>query len=387
MELLKDYVRRTLAQLQIPAVDCHAQNNHPLHMALTNSADEDAKGKVQGDKSEYTMGATGDIPNVMLYLRKLTMKAEVDLKTMAPHIHDNLRSLGKYMQTAADSNIYQLNGCVRNQVAALSAWGESRCWGMMASHLSKLTINTTTCSFIFCAIKGGDILASVASVVYNGVTWLNNKWEFAVWLFRMTKNVAAFQTCTCKKRPKESMRSHCHSQVAILRHSTFACKTRHNKSRLKLALCCTILLVLIKERTPSSSTAFHEGVTINLESFLIAIDSGSTYYLSDRRLDFEGVLTWVKVKIQGVTDSKGTSEWKDNHGKRQVFNIPTTLLAEASLLLQHTLSGVQAIIRDADVKLHQGNCRFKMIKISQENNTYYAFSTGISQILINATAT
>jgi hypothetical protein len=73
--------------------------------------------------------------------------------------------------------------------------------------------------------------------------------------------------------------------VAILRHSTFACKTRHNKSRLKLALCRTILLVLIKDRTSSSNTAFHEGVPIKLDSFLIAIDSGSTYYLSDRRLD------------------------------------------------------------------------------------------------------
>jgi hypothetical protein len=51
----------TLAQLQ---------NDHPLHMALTNSADEDTKGKVQGEKSEYTTGA------------------------MAPHICDNLGSLG-----------------------------------------------------------------------------------------------------------------------------------------------------------------------------------------------------------------------------------------------------------------------------------------------------
>jgi hypothetical protein len=90
--------------------------------------------------------------------------------------------------------------------------------------------------------------------------------------------------------------------------------------------------VLIKERTSSSNTAFQEGVTINLESFPTAIDSGSTYYLSDRRSDFEGILTRVKVKTQEVTDSKGTSGRKDtfcNHGN--VFNIP--LLAEASLLL------------------------------------------------------
>jgi hypothetical protein len=53
-------------------------------------------------RNQYTTGATGDIPNVMLYLRKLKMKAEVDLKTMAPHIQDNLRSLGTYMQMTAD---------------------------------------------------------------------------------------------------------------------------------------------------------------------------------------------------------------------------------------------------------------------------------------------
>jgi hypothetical protein len=124
-----------------------------------------------------------------------------------------------------------------------------------------------------------------------------------------------------------------------------------------------------QRKTSPSNTALHEGVTINLESFLIAIDSGSTYYLSDRRLDFEGVLTRVKVKTQGVTDSKGTLEqkdtvqWKVQGDQRQVFNIP--LLAEASLLLQHTWSDIQAIIRDEEVKLQQGNCRFKTIQISQ----------------------
>jgi hypothetical protein len=72
-----------------------------------------------------------------------------------------------------------------------------------------------------------------------------------------------------------------------------------------------------QRKKSSSSTAFHEGVTINLESFLIASNSGSSYYLSNRRLDFEGVLTRVKIKIQGVTDSKGTLEWKD--GKYKVI--------------------------------------------------------------------
>jgi hypothetical protein len=113
------------------------------------------------------------------------------------------------------------------------------------------------------------------------------------------------------------------------------------------------------------------------DSFPIAIDLGPTYYLSDRRSVFEGVLTQVRVKIPGITDSKGALEGKDTvqwkvqveHGKRQVFNIPKALLVEASLPFQHTWSGTQAIIGDEEVKLQQGNCCFsKTIKISWEIN-------------------
>jgi hypothetical protein len=86
----------------------------------------------------------------------------------------------------------------------------------------------------------------------------------------------------------------------------------------------------------------------------------------------EGALTQVNVKIQGVTDSKGRSKWKNtvqwkvqgDHGKRQAFSIPKTL---ALLPFQHTWSGTQAIIRDKEVKLQWGNCLFsKTIKIPRE---------------------
>jgi hypothetical protein len=144
MELLKDHGRMTLAQLQIPAMDCKAQNDYPVHMVLADSADKDTKHKVQGEKSENTTRATGDIPNRMLYRRKLAMKAKVDLKTMAPHICDNLGSLGTYVQMLGNGNISGLDGCVCNKMVDLSAQGESKHWGRMTSHFSKLTI-TTTC--------------------------------------------------------------------------------------------------------------------------------------------------------------------------------------------------------------------------------------------------
>jgi hypothetical protein len=52
-----------LPQLRFPvmayevAMDCHAQNNYQLYIALTNSVDEDTKGKVQHEKLEFITGA------------------------------------------------------------------------------------------------------------------------------------------------------------------------------------------------------------------------------------------------------------------------------------------------------------------------------------------
>jgi hypothetical protein len=128
---------------------------------------------------------------------------------------------------------------------------------------------------------------------------------------------------------------------------------------------------VINTKASSLTKVFPEGVAFNTDTFPITIDSGSTYCLSDRRSDFEGVLTRVNVKVQGVTDSKGASKCKDtvrwkvqgDHGKRQAFNIPKTL---ALLPIQHTRSGTQAI-GDEEVKLQWGNCRFsKTIKISRK---------------------
>jgi hypothetical protein len=76
------------------------------------------------------------------------------------------------------------------------------------------------------------------------------------------------------------------------------------KSRIKLALC---LMLIINRKASSSINMFPEGVSFDTDSFPITTGSGSTYCLSDRRSDFEGVLTQVNVQIYGVTDSK----WKD----------------------------------------------------------------------------
>jgi hypothetical protein len=98
MDLFQDYGRLSLPQLRIPvmarqvSMDRHAQNNYQLYIALTNSVDEDTKGKMQREKNEYMTGPAGDIPSSMLYFKKLMMKAEVDSWAMASHIRDNLGS-------------------------------------------------------------------------------------------------------------------------------------------------------------------------------------------------------------------------------------------------------------------------------------------------------
>jgi hypothetical protein len=89
-----------------------------------------------------------------------------------------------------------------------------------------------------------------------------------------------------------------------------AWKTRRAKSRLKLALCFTTLPIIINANASSLVSVFPEGVEFDTDSFPIAIDSGSTYCLSNKRSDFEGPLTKVNVRIQGILESKGTSKWK-----------------------------------------------------------------------------
>jgi hypothetical protein len=207
------------------------------------------------------------------------------------------------------------------------------------------------------------------------------------------QNDEVLQTCAPqrykRKLPRKSpkyqvWRTSHHSKMAVRRQSTIPWKTIRKKSRFKLALCLT---VIINTKTSSSINMFPEGVSFDTDSFPITTGSGSIYRLSDRRLDFEGVLTRVNVQIHGAMDSmwKDTVQWKVL-GKRQAFNIPKTV---ASLPSQHTWSGTQAIIRDEEVKLLQGNgCFSKTMKISQENNKPIMPSApGITQFKANVTNT
>jgi hypothetical protein len=207
--------------------------------------------------------------------------------------------------------------------------------------------------FFLLAIKGGEVFTSFAGVLHQVVGFIVTKGGVAELMCRMTMGFSAPQTCTSKKHNQKPPRKHparfyiqrpCrHSTMTIRRHSTVAWKMRRQKTRLKLALCLTNLPIIINAKASSPYNTFPEGVSFDTDSFPIAIDSGSTYCLSNKRLDFEGALTRVNVKIQGITESKGISKWKgtarwkiqDDNGKTHDFTIPNTLLVESLSLFAY----------------------------------------------------
>jgi hypothetical protein len=170
------------------------------------------------------------------------------------------------------------------------------------------------------AMKGGDVFASLAGVLHHGVGVIFDQGRIAEKMCRMTKGLLDLQTCAprrYKQKPqkKSSTRYYVqrigrHATKTAQRSSTIAWRLFRKKSRFKLALCLTNLPVIISAKASSPINMFPEGVSFDTDSFPIAIDSGSTYCLSDKRSDFEGALTRVNIEIQGITESKGVSKWK-----------------------------------------------------------------------------
>jgi hypothetical protein len=182
-------------------------------------------------------------------------------------------------------------------------------------------------------------------------------------------------------------------QATLRRHSTVAWKSHQPKTRL--ALCLTTLLpVIINAKASSLGNIFPEGAEFDTDSFPITIDSGSTYCLLSKCADFEGTLTKINVRIQGISETKGSAKWKgtvqwrvlDDDGTEHTFKIPNTLLVEESFLFwilspQHLSqenskskidtmkSRTRAIVGNDEVELQWANCWFKKtIKICKNNN-------------------
>jgi hypothetical protein len=156
--------------------------------------------------------------------------------------------------------------------------------------------------------KGGNIYASVAGGLHERGRYAARK--SVDWLCRMMTGLVAFQTCTHQKHNQRHSEKNQHKRPPRhhQRHSAATWKRRH-KTRLKLTFRLTSLPMIIDAKASSLTKVFPEGAAFNTDTFPVTLDSGSTYCLSNKRLDFEGALTRVSLKIQGITESKGMSKW------------------------------------------------------------------------------
>jgi hypothetical protein len=108
------------------AIDCHVQNDYQLYITLTNSVDEDTKGKIQREKNEFMTGAAGDVPSSMLYFNKLMMKDKVNSRPLLPTSETTSGCLTcTCRQQQSATFIAHFNDYVHNQMAALSTCGET----------------------------------------------------------------------------------------------------------------------------------------------------------------------------------------------------------------------------------------------------------------------
>jgi hypothetical protein len=193
----------------------------------------------------------------------------------------------------------------------------------MEKVISKMMI-TIIVFIIVLGMLGGEFFALLAGVIYDMTRYLNETWGWTKVFCRMMTNLAVFRTCKHPKHPQSRKSSpRCYRRgtqrsrkMTSRPSSTVAWKTLWKGGRLRMALCFTSLPIIINAKASSLVDAFPEGVHFDTNSFPIAIDSGSTYCLSDRRSDFEGDLIKVNVKYKAYwsqrayLNGKGQSDGK-----------------------------------------------------------------------------
>ena len=103
-----------------------AQNDFQLLSTLSESVDADTTAKMANESSQYhisTQHYTG--PSGLLYLKHLLSKAVIDSRAVGSHVRSNLAKLPDHMANIANDNILIFNDYVREQVALLTARGET----------------------------------------------------------------------------------------------------------------------------------------------------------------------------------------------------------------------------------------------------------------------
>lgn len=132
VNLLKDYGRVTLEQClthvntYINANQRAAQDDYQLFLCLNNSGDTKTKETMEHLSSDFTAGvAPNTVVSGLLYLKKLLSESTIDTRATSSHVRDNLGNLDKYMVTKANHNVEAFNAFVKEQLAILTARGET----------------------------------------------------------------------------------------------------------------------------------------------------------------------------------------------------------------------------------------------------------------------
>jgi hypothetical protein len=205
-------------------------------------------------------------------------------------------------------------GSENEKLPLLPQWINPDCWRwyLMEKRISKMMI-TIIIFIIVLGMIGGEFFTSLVGVIYDGTQYVNKTWGWGKVFCRMMTSLAFFWTCKHHKHPQSRKSSprcyrrstHRSQKMTARPASTVAWKTLQKGGRLRMALCCfTSLPLIINAKASLLVNAFPEGVDFDTDLFPIAIDSGSTFCLSDKRSDFDGDLTKVNVKIQGILESK-----------------------------------------------------------------------------------
>ena len=210
-------------------------------------------------------------------------------------------------------------------------------------------------TIFFCVgavMNGGNLFASVAGMMFDVAEYTCKKLGLIEIVSEMTKHLLTVSltshsrklirknpVCYYSRRPRK-----CHPRLSnphqTSKKVSFVARKRVKKGfNVKVILALTTIPLIINAKASSMQGAHAQAMGFDTDSFPIAIDSGSTYCLSDTRSDFEGALTRVNVSIQGITDKRSVSKWKgtvlwkvlDDQGQQHVFKIPNTLLVETPL--------------------------------------------------------
>lgn len=195
--------------------------------------------------------------------------------------------------------------------------------------------------FVSVAQGMGNLCAEMAGTIFDVCAHIEAWAGITIVFSRMT-------SVFISKPPniQKTRRTHSSSKVFYIsrprharRRSTTGHKSSQHRPTRQNAWAYVTTPIITNATTANPTTTPSDGMSFDTDAFPIAIDSGSTFCLTDHRSDFEGPLTQVDIRIQGISDKKGAAKWKgtavwniqDDDGRTHKLHIPNTLLVDAKL--------------------------------------------------------